>query len=214
MCPNKLNMVMQSFREHCQSVTESLDTPALWVTESLDKSYEWHVTQKGGSLFKAEFEVPAEKSLRYAVIFTKDKKQPIPLRDGSIIDVIQWEFTFALVKSQSAGPRSGKYGITGSGHAFAVFATVIAVMKEFIAKYRPDLMHFTATEASRAKLYDRFIKDVSSVISGYQGLKMFGYGNVDYFALPHSYEAYIIVKRSIPLEPNGRRWTQTRSAQT
>jgi hypothetical protein len=80
-------------------------------------------------------------------------------------------------------------------------------------------MHFTATEASRAKLYDRFIKDVSSVISGYQGLKVSGYGNVDYlnkllFALPASHEAYIIVKRTIPLEPNGRRWTQTRSAQT
>lgn len=51
-----------------------------------------------------------------------------------------------------------KYGITGTGDAQAIFATVIAMMSEFTRKIQPAVMMFEAKEVSRSKLYERLIK--------------------------------------------------------
>jgi hypothetical protein len=174
---------MQSFREHCRDITEALDKP-----------YPYRVVNSRGTgsgdgpgVFEAEFTV-ATSGLKYNVHFAKRVEQNIPRTNGRG-QVIEprwesvekpWEFTFALKRTHGSGapgdPKTDTetYGVSRTGHAFSVFATVIAVMKEFITKYHPALIYFSATESSRAKLYDRFMKLVPRSVSGYAGHKLTG----------------------------------------
>lgn len=64
--------------------------------------------------------------------------------------------------------RDGEYLMTGEGDAARIFATVIAIIKEFAAKYSPDMIFFSSrkTEGSRTKFYKSLIKRFSSG-SGY-----------------------------------------------
>lgn len=50
-----------------------------------------------------------------------------------------------------------KYGITGTGEAQQVFATVLAMFKEFNHKIKPAIVAFEAKEVSRTKLYARML---------------------------------------------------------
>ena len=62
--------------------------------------------------------------------------------------------------------RGGKMDLTGEGDQMRVFATVIAIMREFIKKESPDEIAFGAEKeqgnkkdlTSREKLYSRMIK--------------------------------------------------------
>lgn len=56
----------------------------------------------------------------------------------------------------------GKRGIdiTGTGHAFEVFATIKNIIDTFVNTHADtDYIHFEASELSRIKLYDRFLKN-------------------------------------------------------
>ena len=55
--------------------------------------------------------------------------------------------------------------IIGNGKQFPVFATVVTIIKEFIAQHQPDLIMFTADEPSRRKLYRRLLSTIS--VPGY-----------------------------------------------
>lgn len=57
--------------------------------------------------------------------------------------------------------------ITNTGDAFAVLATVIAVIQQYIKKYRPTQIEFTAEEPSRAKLYSALSKRLASIMPEY-----------------------------------------------
>lgn len=50
-----------------------------------------------------------------------------------------------------------EFGVTGSGDASAIFATVFTAIKEYIASKNPDFITFNAKEPSRKKLYSRMI---------------------------------------------------------
>jgi len=63
-----------------------------------------------------------------------------------------WRIEF----SAAASGYKGRYGVTGSGHQFAVFAAVSTLLKEFLAKKRPHIFDFSAEEPSRVKLYTKF----------------------------------------------------------
>jgi hypothetical protein len=56
-----------------------------------------------------------------------------------------------------------QFEITDSGDAFRVFATVGSILKDFIQKYKPNLLTFSAKGGSRIKLYDRLAKLISSL---------------------------------------------------
>lgn len=47
----------------------------------------------------------------------------------------------------------GSEEITGGGNAFQVFATVGAILRDFLRYRKPESIHFSAKEASRSKLY-------------------------------------------------------------
>jgi hypothetical protein len=52
-------------------------------------------------------------------------------------------------------------GITGSGNAFKVFATVIDTLRAFVAQQRNVTLCFTADENSRQSLYKKFISKIT-----------------------------------------------------
>lgn len=59
--------------------------------------------------------------------------------------------------NQSVGKRG--IDITGTGKAFEVFATIKNIMDTFVNTHADtDYIHFEASEPSRMKLYDRFLK--------------------------------------------------------
>lgn len=57
----------------------------------------------------------------------------------------------------------GSSKLTGTGDAFGVLATELAIMKSFIAQVTPDYLAFTASQAepSRVRLYDSLIQKLS-----------------------------------------------------
>lgn len=56
--------------------------------------------------------------------------------------------------------RNCRYDITNSGNHIKVFSTVVSIMREVIEEFRPILIHFTAEEDSRKKLYMRMVKSL------------------------------------------------------
>ena len=193
---------MQSFREHCRSLDESFDKP-----------YPWTTSRVGFTDFHATFVAPATPTPlatgkapinRYSVDFVKRMDQRVFV-DGE--DTHPWEFTFevygadarATIKHATKNP----YGITQTGHAFTVFATVIDIMKAFIARQHPSVIYFSARESSRARLYDRFITHVGASVSGYAGHKLTaamrprGLTSAPDWIGPGN---YVIAKQAIPLK--------------
>ncbi len=73
------------------------------------------------------------------------------------------------------------FGITNTGGAQKVFATVIAIIQKFIAEKKPQSLYFSADEPSRQKLYQRLIKMTTAK-------------NIMYKAIAHSSGDYEITK--------------------
>tara|TARA_Y100000310_G_C20493524_1_gene720415 strand:- start:508 stop:966 length:459 start_codon:yes stop_codon:yes gene_type:complete len=48
--------------------------------------------------------------------------------------------------------------ITNTGDEFRIFATIMAIIKEFIKKFQPSQIWFSALEKSRISLYKKLIK--------------------------------------------------------
>ena len=185
---------MRSFQEYCLSLDESLDTPYPWAISGLPSDHRYLAT----------FDVPGTTPMRYRVDFAKHTGQRIQWNGE---DVHPWEFTFevygadarATIKHATKNP----YGITQTGHAFTVFATVIDIMKAFIARQHPSVIYFSAHESSRARLYDRFITHVGASVSGYAGHKLTaamrprGLTSAPDWIGPGN---YVIAKQAIPLK--------------
>lgn len=82
---------------------------------------------------------------------------------NGIFDIEDDDAVICAVAFYLAGVKpTGKSGtdVTGTGGAFEVFATVKAIIDWYV-KSNPniDYLHFSASEASRIKLYDRFLKN-------------------------------------------------------
>jgi hypothetical protein len=95
-------------------------------------------------------------------------------KDGSVA----WEVEFW---------RNEYQDITGEGDQFRVFATVLQAINEFVAKYKPINLSFTATKKvepwqksmSRANLYDRLVQRYARA-SGYRAFRADAGNNVHY----------------------------------
>lgn len=61
--------------------------------------------------------------------------------------------------------------ITGTGHAYEVFSTVVDILKDFIETEQPKRIEFAAEEDSRQKLYARIIKRVPQFAPSYVGVR-------------------------------------------
>lgn len=75
---------------------------------------------------------------------------------------------FGLVRASGAY----KYNIERTGDAFNVFATVAAIIKQRLSTAEPvDYVFFTASESSRVKLYDAFMKLIPRFLPGWEFYK-------------------------------------------
>ena len=188
---------MISFREHCQ------------LDEVFTKPLPIEVFGGLSDTWRARFTLPAPPEGRtpsrlvwadtdYEVKFEKQRWH----RSGSTglmipkelkTSDIAWDFTF------QSDDQNDSFGVTGQGgkKAFVIFATVIHALKEFVrAKGRPFII-FTAKEASRRKLYDRFIRLVAAAVPGMHGFKL---KNIEALRfLGAGQQGYVIVPRHISL---------------
>lgn len=76
----------------------------------------------------------------------------------------QWEIEF--LENTKKGQTFTK---SGSGNEMQVFSFVIESIKEFVARYHPEVITFNSHKAdqNRSKLYARMMRRVSSVLPGY-----------------------------------------------
>ena len=157
---------MLSFREHCQ--LDEVFTKPLPIEVTM-YPYSW----------SADFTVPASpddprgRDKDYEVNFSQRLARPRMPASGLMIPKVlntsnvAWELTF------QSDDRDNSFGVTGGGQAFTVFATVIHALKVFVQKTRPrPFIVFTAKEASREKLYDRFVRMVKPAVPGMHGFRL------------------------------------------
>lgn len=111
------------------------------LKESLDKAYNYKITTKGKDLFEAKFRTDDNIEYLYSAIYE--------------VMWDSWDIIF------SAGEFDAE-DITGYGNQFRVFATIAKITDEFIRKYKPKVITFSAKEPSRQKLYTRFAKMIAS----------------------------------------------------
>ena len=154
---------MLSFREHCQ-LDEAFTNPLPIKVDSYPRTWIADFTVPGGADRVGHW--PDKK---YAVTFsqTAGDARGLTIPKELKTSDIGWVFTF------QSDVNDDPFGVTGEGDAFAVFATVIHALKVFARLFadRPFIV-FTAKEASRQKLYDRFVRLVKSTVSGMHGFRL------------------------------------------
>ncbi len=62
---------------------------------------------------------------------------------------------------------SGGFGVTGAGGAIEVFSKVSAASLAIMKAEQFNVLHFSAAEPSRQKLYDRLVKTLAAAMPGY-----------------------------------------------
>ena len=66
-----------------------------------------------------------------------------------------YEIIFGL---KQRGRNVSREDITGTGDAVAVFSTIAAIIENFVKKFKPEGLYFSAKEQSRVKLYRSLAK--------------------------------------------------------
>ena len=120
-----------------------------YLTELLTSPlpYRW-VSRVEGELWQADFKTPGGQAYNVRFQLFPDEQEP----DAATT----WGFVFKNAAPNMAPLK--QFDILGTGESIPIFATVIAILREFIQRARPVRIAFTAEEPSRIKLYDRFIR--------------------------------------------------------
>lgn len=101
----------------------------------------------------------------YHATFAIDDKQytvtfdpPETLDDPTEPVYVSFELTHA------ASGRQGELNISNTGDEYEVFGTVLAIIREYMGRYSPAAISFSAEtkEPSRIKLYDRMVTRIAS----------------------------------------------------
>lgn len=114
------------------------------LNEILNKKIDYEVVRAVGTLFHTQATIN-DREIHFSAIDEED---------GS------WELSFGEKK---AGGKVS-YGKTGSGGELEVFSMVKASIEEFVQRYQPEQMHFTADKDgdekgnTRADVYERLMK--------------------------------------------------------
>jgi hypothetical protein len=111
--------------------------PPEFVAESLDRAYEWE-SQPDGGIFRAA--------------------------DGEIVRVRFDRLGLARYDVWALGfSRGVTYDLTGTGDEFRVFATVAAIIRDWVQRVQPSALTFSAdkSDGNRARLYQRLINRLS-----------------------------------------------------
>lgn len=108
------------------------------IKEALDKPLPYTVTNKTSKFFDARFKA-GDREIVFSATYS----------GGSF-----WEISFSELNGNSESTMK-----TGSGNEFAVFATVKAILQEFIERYKPYRLTIDSHkgEGNRTRLYQRMI---------------------------------------------------------
>lgn len=114
------------------------------LRELFDKpvAYEW--TSQGDESWEAEFIVG---EVMYEFLAYMSNPYPEEHEDAEV----EIEFYH---RTETGVPT---HKVSGVGNQHQVFATVVAIMAEFLKARKPDILIFSAAEPNRAKLYKRMI---------------------------------------------------------
>ena len=156
--------------DYTESVTEA------YLTELGDRPYPFQVTiNMPHKRMQAQFTIP-ETGMVYKVFLwvTKhtnhDSRPGVP---GPPPMPSEWEFGFGQYEPKDAAwdsPVTGNERIIGhTGVEIPVFATVVAILKQFIRTARPATIVYSAKDPSRQRLYARFTNLAHRLIPGYNG---------------------------------------------
>ena len=144
------------------------------LTEILDKALPFKVTENTNEAFFAEFKA-GSREIRFYASYDESENE---------IDknhLTEWTIEFSeVVVSQYGSDSRNEYGATGSGNELAVFATLKAILKEFIKAKKPGIIKFDAdkSEGNRVNLYTRLVK--KNIPFGYKLQRDDGDGNTIY----------------------------------
>lgn len=96
--------------------------------------------------------------------FTAHRTDMIPGGAGGLMDMGHakntWDVEFAEVRITEDGTsKKSTHKLTGSGNEVEVMSFVVGCLKEFVKRYKPAKITFSAksTEESRVKLYKRML---------------------------------------------------------
>lgn len=156
--------------DYTESVTEA------YLTELGDRPYPFQVTvNMPHQRMQAQFTIP-ETGMVYKVSLwvTKhtnhDSRPGVP---GPPPTPSEWEFGFGQYDPKDAAWNSmapGNDSIIGhTGVEIPVFATVTAILKQFIHIVGPKAIVYSAKDPSRQRLYTRFTRLIQHIIPGYTG---------------------------------------------
>lgn len=109
------------------------------LLELLNSKVGYEVVAAKASGFKARTEING----RTVMFFAEDNGE-------------SWDIVFSEVK----GDRE-TFSLTGSGGSLQVLAFVQRALKEFIERYSPDVLSFTADSETRLRLYTKILKAVA-----------------------------------------------------
>lgn len=144
------------------------------LTEILDKALPFKVTENTNEAFFAEFKA-GSREIRFYASYDESENE---------IDknhLTEWTIEFSeVVVSQYGSDSRNEYGASGSGNELAVFATLKAILKEFIKAKKPGVIKFDAdkSEGNRVNLYTRLVK--KNIPFGYKLQRDDGDGNTIY----------------------------------
>lgn len=143
------------------------------LTETFNTIYPWHITRSSAGRMIYEFSVPTPTGTKLGSVEIWVESGVRGVGDH-VVTVI-----FTLDR---------RIDITGAGDAikFGVFSTVIAIIKDYITKYQPKIIRFSAEKEphdgksnSRERLYTALVQRFATD-SGYRMSKMdqFNYNQV------------------------------------
>lgn len=112
------------------------------LIEVFDNPLKYEITTSGGASYVGDFDV-GDTNYEFEAHQTS----------GGVDDPDYYTIEFTA----NTNNRTSQ-GITNTGNALQVFATIKAMVSEFIKLNNPEAILFTAKEPSRVKLYDRMAK--------------------------------------------------------
>jgi hypothetical protein len=129
------------------------------TNETLDSSYEYDKGNLDNIYYFA-----TEDNILYKVIF-----------QGK--DLV--ELVFYPEVENDEGDTKPTTELTGTGNSRKVFGTVVKIVQEYVASYKPSALYFTAdsTEPSRVKLYNRMISQADKALPDYYATKPLDLGS-------------------------------------
>ena len=122
------------------------------INEVADQPYKTFSKGESMGAFKAKFIAKGSLIQVNITPYTRDKK---------IVDVGFFDAT---------DDKNPTIDMTGKGDAFRIFATVGAIVKDYVAKNDPDVLTFSGKtrDPSRIRLYDLIAKNIGKYLPGYK----------------------------------------------